>query len=484
MVNPYGRLAWAEAPFAWTPDADGQLALSPSDGFWFIRTPSIKDVGSMQSFQAIFRVLGDARLLKEKPFVGTEQAILTQIHTARFDVTKPYVISAGHFSELYTRNLGIFYNAILDPRFALSQEDWETRQQITASTLALHLGIVQRAGKEYTTIYPIWGNIYTGVNVYDEPSDSLFAALYTLRAMTDETFISNIFPAATTTKYTLATKKIGAEMQAQYGPVLERVTNDYLTRIIDPTTGLIRKDILLSSARDQIKRQSSFYDNVIAWSTAKHAVELGLHIYCPTTLQKEEGDEGACDFELWKQKIIAAFWDDTTGIFLDDLSERSKQEHVYSGDAFIVTSTQFLDFENTEDREKIMREIAYVQHQGMDKPFPLRYAVKDQHDLLNLPVRSCMPSYMGETIWSHWGMEYVKTLILLIPYHSEYRTDVQRALDAYRHNIETYGGYPELYDKEGIPYHTWCYQSLLHTGWVVGYEQARMMWESLHQAQQ
>ncbi|HUD43926.1 MAG TPA: hypothetical protein VMR41_00075 [Patescibacteria group bacterium] len=40
---------------------------------------------------------------------------------------------------------------------------------------------------------------------------------------------------------------------------------------------LVKADLLLASARDGIKRQSAFYDNVIAWSTLNFANKLNLY---------------------------------------------------------------------------------------------------------------------------------------------------------------------------------------------------------------
>jgi hypothetical protein len=68
-----------------------------------------------------------ARFHQEKPLLGSEQAIIEQIHITRFSQNNPYVITGGHFSPLFVRNLGIFYNAILDPRLPSTDHDWLLR---------------------------------------------------------------------------------------------------------------------------------------------------------------------------------------------------------------------------------------------------------------------------------------------------------------------------------------------------------------------
>jgi len=470
ITNPYGRLTQVKAFFSVYTNQYGQLELEQVRNISFIENPFINLITYTQRF---FRTVGNAQF-SEQPFKGNEWTIIDQIHKKRFDITKPYVISGAHFAEFYVRNFGIFYSAMLDPRFALSKTDWENREKVTLQTLATHLALVQRSEKEYTTFIPITNTTFTGVNWATDPSDSLFAVYYTLSGLTDDHFIANTFPASASALYSLQTQDAGTKLLAQYKKTLTAITNGYLNYVLDKQTGLIKKNITLSSARDGLKRQSSFYDNVIAWGTAKFAMNLGISIACPQVLTSNN----TCDFEKWKQKIIAAFWDEKTGIFIDDLSSDSMQNHIYSGDAFIVTSTKFLDFQNANDREKIEREISYVQKNHLDKPFPLRYAISDQPEKLYFFVRYFAPSYMGNTIWSHWGMEYVKTLILLAKDNPSYLSDAEIALAAYKNNIEKFGGYPEVYDALGNMYQTPFYKSILHTGWVVNYEQAVMMYNS------
>lgn len=472
VTNPYSKLGKTAPFYHFHLDSDGQFVLEEKKSPKFLKTPYFFNYISLQSLQAMFRIAGNAWFFIEKPLPGSASEIITAIHKQRFDPGKPYIISGHHFSELYTRNLGIFYNAALDPRFAISQEDWYARQQSITATLAIHLALLKQSGKEYTTFYPIWSDVYSGVNVYAEPSDSLFAIVYTLRAMTDSNFITRLFPAIKKRpSYPLQTKQIGLELLHQYKLLLEKEIDRYLKNSINPSTGLIRKDILLSSARDQIKRESSFYDNVIAWSTTKLANELGLQIQCPDIFRKN----GICDFEGWKKQIIKTFWDEETGIFLDDLSSRSLAEKSFSADSLIVTSSGFLDLSQSDERDMLIRIHDYIETQGLDNPIPLKYAVKNQYDRFYPLARICATSYVGETYWSHWGMEYIKSMILLSKYNEKYLKKAHIELKIYRKKIEKYGGYPELYDSGGSLYETFFYKGMLHTGWVVNYEQAAVM---------
>jgi len=406
--------------------------------------------------------ISKAKFAKEKQLSGSEKEIIKQIHAIRFNEKNPYVITGGHFYQLYVRNLGIFYNALLDPRIQTSETDWIKRQEIALRTVAIDLEVFQQTGKDYTTIVPIKKNLFSCFNFYARPSDSLFAMLYTLSVLTDETFIETIFPASAIKKYKLQTKQEGKMLYENYKDSLRHLIQQYYQEVLDPHTGLIKKALLMASARDGIKRESSFYDNVIAWSTIRLANKLDLYKISESKLAQ------------WKKQILQTFWDEKEGLFLDDLSENSQTKKVFSADSFIVLSTQFLDPKKVNEKKYLHQMVAYVKRKKLDEPFPLHYSIVDLPEKLYRPVRYLAPSYMGTSIWSHWGMEYIKTLIYLGEID-----DARKHLAAYKQNIETYGGYPELYDKNGKILSSRLYHSILHNGWVINYEQTKMLFENI-----
>jgi len=403
-------------------------------------------------------------LFPERPVKGNEAEIIKTIHKQSFDPQKPYIISGSHFADMYARNPGIFYNAVLDNRIALDKEDWTNRQRSYLESIALHLELLKQSKQEYTTFIPVAGSVYTAENVYTQPSDSLFGLLFALSALQNEHFIHELYPSPHRPLYPLQTQHAAMQLVKNHKTDLSRVVNNYYEYVIDSQTGLVKKDITLSSARDGIKRESSFYDNVIVWATLKYAKDLGI-------LDKQ------INFDAWKTKIETAFWSETEGLFIDDLSKESQQKKLFSADAFIVLGSGFFNMHNTEDKRKLIKLIVYVNTHHLNEPFPLHYASSDQPDRLYGPVKAFAPSYMGKTIWSHWGIEYIKALILLSPQDPHYKKEAEKYLEMYKKNIEKYGGYPELYDANGTIYQTPFYKSVLLTSWVVNYEQAKMLLE-------
>jgi hypothetical protein len=466
--DPYAKNTWVTPFFATELTDNGQIKLR-----------QVREVQVLQSqFNPVLFYLqtamkiGSNTLHAEKPFRGNEEQIIAQIHKERFDPTKAYTITGGHFSDLYMRNFGVFYAAMLDPRIPTSREDWETRQRVTLQILATDLSLLEKTQQDYTTFSPITNDTFIAANFAYPPSDSLLAVLYLLRAATDADFIPSTLPTQQPTKtYPLQTTEAGKKLLDHHEELLTDLVSHYLERIIDPQTGLIKKTIPLSGARDGIRRESSFYDNVVAWATAKYASELALPITCPNRLMHKN----ACDFAKWKQTIIKAFWDEEEGIFIEDLSETSIKKHIFTGEAFLAVQFGFLDTGNVEDKEKLIRMITYVRKHKLDTPLPLYYARENQPEKFSLPVRLFAPAYMGESIWSHLGQAYIQTLILLSKDNPALYEDAKKYVSNYKERIERYGGYPELYDKDGSIFSTPFYKSVLHTGWVIHYEQTKML---------
>ncbi len=456
-------------PFRVVLDQDGDLTLIQDDEI------KIREGNFIDSFEDT--IIRGVKILKTSlsgmnSSEGDLDLIIRDIYKERIDSENIYVITGGHFSDLYIRNLGIFFNTILDKRTAASSKDWMNRQKIAIKTLALDMEALRQLDTELpTTLSPVGKNKFITANVHTKPSDSMFAIVYTLRALTDPDFISDIYPIGTNldpddstfSDYTLQTIETGNFMISSYEENIRKGLKDYYKRVYDTDTGLVSKDFHLSSAKDAVKRKSSFYDNVILWATMKYAVELGILV-------------DSYNFDEWRERIILNFWDEERGIFIDDLSDYAIKNGAFSGDSLIVLQTRFLDRTIPEDRSKLQRITKYIQKHGFDYPMPLRYG--DNKAEVHLPVALFAPDYQtNDTIWSHWGMEYIKLLYL-----SERDEDKERAryfLEEYKKRMIKYGGYPELYDKEGNFFESGIfYKAVLKTGWVVNFEQAQKMIES------
>lgn len=229
----------------------------------------------------------------------------------------------------------------------------------------------------------------------------------------------------------------------------------------------MKKDLFLSGVRDGVRHQSSFYDNVLAWATAKLANDLGI-----VPIKKQ-------DLEKWKQEIINAFWDKKAGIFLDDLSQKSKLHHIFPADAFIVTQTQFLNPAVSEDNKKLLQMISFVKKYHLDNPFPLVWSTYNQSKQMVFLDHYLVPNYEQQSLFSHWTVEYIKTILLVSDNNPEYINDSKKFVSIYNKNITKYGGYPEIYTPDGKIFTSLLYKSILHTGWIINFEQTKLQLQSV-----
>ena len=395
-------------------------------------------------------------------------AIISDIHKLRYDPEKLLLISGDHFNGLFVRNLGVFYYPMLDRSIKSTAEDWYNRQAVYLQTVAFALGVFHKHPKLTTTIVSMGPYSATCINFYTYPSDSLFGILYALAALKG-------MEAATPHNYSrqhhkLHTGQAVATLVRTYEDTLKKLYAGYREYVFDESELLIKRDFHLSGAKDISRRRSAFYDNVIFWKTTQLAMKLGLLPEDKKFLDKV------------KRKIIKTFWLEEEGHFLEDLSEEALRKKFHSSDWLIVLSTGFLDIANPAERTYYRRAIEYIQKHKIDQPFALKYQPDTRANRQFFVVRMAAKTYGGDAIWSFWGMEYIKALTLLGHFTKDrkYFSDAKYHLKAYEANMLRDGGFPETYDAKGNLLKTPLYQSIRQTGWVIGFEQARSIYDSLY----
>ncbi len=461
LTNPYNKFSFVQNPYS-TEDKNGAIILNTNASLSLATIPFASFFAFCKSG---FHLL-TSRYFGSQPIHGKSLTeIIQKIHSQRFDPSKPYLISGDQFSMYYPRNLGIFYSAALDPRIALSQNDWENRQKIYLQSVAYSLDAFSKYHDVSTTLVPVGPSTVTPINIFAYPADTLYSILYGLKALQTSDEITHTFPFDSHKNYSLQTQLSAKTLLSTYHTSLHNLLITYNKRVYDPTTGLVRKDIHLSSARDSVIRESSFYDNVIYWKTVSLGNDLGI------LLTSKE------DLDALKKRIIQNFWYDKGGYFLNDLSEESMQNKSYSSDWLIAVGTGFLTPTNPIDQQYLTQAISFIQTNKIDQPFPLKYQSASNPNKEFGWVKTFIPSYGDNAIWSHWGIEYIKTLLLLYQTtkNQQYLTTAKYYLHIYTKNIVLYGGYPETYDNHGHFLQNFFYRSILINGWVVNYEEAEAM---------
>lgn len=450
VTNPYAGVNFVQQPYT-TSVQNGKITVHKQFDMNVYNDGLAQALGYYKSG---FLIVQNSYFGSRPAKSGNVDGILDDIHRLRFDPSKPYLISGDQFSVLYPRNLGVFYNSILDPRTAHSQTDWQNRQRIYLQSALYALDAFSKEKQLATTIVPIGSKaaVLTQVHPGSVPSDSLYGLLYALEALQD--------PGNSNESYKLqtvdATKAILTERRGD----LAALVQVYLDQVLDPATGLVKRDVHLAAARDGVVRESSFYDNVVLWKTLALADQLDIRRANPGALNELRG------------KILQTFWD-IEGHFKDDLTTRPQFAN-YSSDWLIALPTDFLSPDRAEDRPYLERTIAFIGQQGIAQPFPIKYQAHPKVQEAPWAVKTFVPNYGGDAIWSYWGAEYL-TLLANMNHYSDgaYTKELNHGIKTYEQKIIENRGFPETFDAEGSFLQNSVYKSIRQTGWVVQFETAK-----------
>jgi hypothetical protein len=453
VTNPYAGWSIVQQPYATSVDG-GQISLHKQFNLHVYSSPPAELLGYYKS----------GFLIAQNTFFGSRPSpstsvdgIIRDIHRLRFDPSKPYLISGDQFSVLYPRNLGVFYNDILNPRTALSRQDWENRQRMYLQSAMYALDAFSAEKRLTTTIVSIAPRsvVLTEVHPGSVPSDSLYGILYALSALQDTQKYSN-------DTYKLETVDAARTVTRQRQADLQLLLKRYVSQVQDPSTGLIKSGVHLASARDGVVRDRSFYDNVVLWKTLQLADKLGIQKAPAGQLQKTH------------DTILDLYWDDREGHFKDDMSARTVNAN-YSSDWLLTLPTGFLQIDNPTDRAYLRRSIDFIRAQHIADPFPIKYQATTDAPQAPWAVRTFVPNYGSDAIWSYWGAQYMTLLGQLARDVSDagYQQELQRDIDIYSDKIRTYRGFPETFTPDGRFLETFVYKSIRQTGWVVQFESAQ-----------
>ena len=376
-------------------------------------------------------------------------AIIDEIHAIRFDPSKPYLISGDQFSVLYPRNLGVFYNQLLDPSTAHSKKDWENRQRIYLQSALFAIDGLADSDVPKTTLVPIGPHtvISTQVHPGDVGSDSVYGVLYALDAMHTN---------RTSGEYSVQTISAIDRLLVEKRAKLQHIVNSYIKTVQDPKTGFIRSDIKLASARDGVTRKSSFYDNVILWKTLELANKLGIYKSPQTQL------------DSLKTAIKTRYWNEANGYYNNDLREAE-----FSSDWLIGYVAGFFDLTNSEDSSRTIRTINYINAHRIASPLPIKYQSGTSEEMPFI-IETFVPIYGSEAIWSYWGAQYI-TLLLNVSetsHDQSYKTQAREFIEKYNRVIVRDGGFAETFSPDGLFFQHGVYKSIRITGWVVQFEHA------------
>lgn len=397
----------------------------------------------------------------------TIEGIVAEIHMQRFNPDKLLLTSGDHWSTLFSRNLGVFYYPMCDPRIASDTQDWHDRQIVYMQTLAYALGVFEKRPIPVTTIVTTGKYRATCMNYWRYPSDTVYGLLFAVATLLGK---QNAAPSDyAPVKQHPNTAPAAQVLLDNYRDTLLQLYKHYRETAFDEEAMLLKRDIALCGAKDVTIRYGAFYDNVVFWKTTELAMTLGLI------------DSDKAFLRRLKQTILGTYWLEDKGYFLEELSEIGIRDAHYSSDWLLVLITGFLDPAKPSERAYFTRSIEYIQRTGVDTPFAIKYQAETGGRQQFFLPKIAFASYQRDAIWSFWGMEYIKTLLLLHEHTGEqtYLKTADKHIKAYEAAMLRDGGFPELYDRNGDFFETPAVRSIRQTGWVIGYEQVKAMRKAL-----
>jgi hypothetical protein len=391
--------------------------------------------------------------------------IITEIVKRRTE--NNYLYTGGHYTDFYIRNLGTFANKLVERQSASSNIEWLSRLELLTRSTEVALSVFSSYGEITTTIVQLENGKYVPINIYVKPSDSLPSLLriiYQLKNIDQNSSNLNLSPTEQMQLNKIVSKT--NTMLETYKPFLESQSNIYIESFSDSNNGLIKSDITLSGIKDSWIRRSSLYDNVMLWSVYNYSAKLNI---------QEDWDQKAI---LVKNKIIKERWSHDSGIFFDEIPEKSCNPYktkkclpYFSADNLITFEMGMLDPYNPQDKLYLSSIIDYISQNSLDKPFPLKATEIRLPQKEHLPVKLLAPNYTGTTIWSYWGMVYIDLVDTLsnIDNDQTKKELAKKHLQSYTDNIIRYQGFPELYTPQGKKYELPFYRSVNDMVWGIYY---------------
>jgi len=377
----------------------------------------------------------------------------------RFNPFNPYLTAGDHFSSFYPRNLGFFYSKSLNPETAVTTKDYQNRVCVYLNSLNFALDFYSQTSLT-TTIVPIFRSFFCPLDIYHPPSDTLCSILLAFDYLINPTIYNFKTTKISIKNFQQEAKRRALILFQEHKKELSTHLHELLSKF-DSDTGLIDQKHSLSGIRDGLKRKSSFYENVAVWKTIQLSIKFNLI--------KEEDLRTWENPEFLKESIIEEYC--RNGIIYNDQSEDEELIKNISADFLVSNSLNFFDLKNKRDRKILIDHLDFTINSNLLTPIGLFYSLENPKTL-ELPVKIGAPDYMGQTVWSHWSVEFCNLLLDLK--EKKYKELAISVFQNLYEKIESNKGYPELYSKNLNLYKTKFYVSMLDTGWIANFENLRL----------
>lgn len=351
-------------------------------------------------FAHVTRVRGTRALRGHRRHAGTAEEIvragLERCWSGRYLTASP-----GHYRHFWTRDTGFAAKALVrlgDP--------WPER---LASSLDWAISIWRRRGSHVTTtINPV---VRWPVDIFDYGVDSLPFLVSSLRAL----------------------GPTGEALARVHGAWLANEVEDYVDRVVDSETGLVRSDRHFSAHRDTFRNSSTAYANTMVAMLARDIAATG---WGPDLLSRHfGGDVGDGRTGDWGALLRRHFW--AGDRFRDRLGHDGT-----SGEAIV-----FPFFTGVVDDHDMQRAaLSALRADGFTSPYPLRFSIVHELERIVPINRLTSADYQTTTTWTSLGSMYLSLLAQVD------QPAAERDLHSMRTLIERDGVFWEVLNDRGNPW--------------------------------
>ena len=209
---------------------------------------------------------------------------------------------------------------------------------------------------------------------------------------------------------------------------LEREIDHFVERVVDPATGLVRRDRKFSAHRDTVINRSNAYGNSMVALLAKTLAETTDEFGLPNPLARffPDGD--------WGGLLRRHFWMPERGWYRDSIGEDDT-----TGEANVWPFWTGVE----QSPEILAAALDTLEREGYTSPYPLRYETVRRPQREVWLTRLLLPDYQGSSVWTSLGAMYLALLARIDPHKAS------RETARYSEWIERDGTYWEVLDERG-----------------------------------
>jgi len=202
----------------------------------------------------------------------------------------------------------------------------------------------------------------------------------------------------------------------------------FYSNVIDPQTGLVKKETPFSSMRDHIIRNSSCYDNCFV-------------AFLQQQLSKAKILDNPFKHRDYEQLIKKYYWQGR--FFYDDLNAGNYA----TGDATVFPFYLGIFYDLSMMRSALKTAL----RTGLAKPFPLKYTHKRHSEEHFIFAEHFVKNWETTSIWTHMGPLFIKLMQQID------KKQAQQFIQQYQDLVEQHGNYLEVFNEQGKPYKSFFY---------------------------